>query len=99
MQPAAKALRAKSLAAKSDAAYWGYVKGKYIKTTCMMMYSPHIVNVRPTNPTIQCTSERVVQATMKLAKSSKNLDSENSGKKRTTLTKDEETDWNHPGEV
>jgi hypothetical protein len=35
IQPAAKELLVKSLAANSDAAYWGYVKGRYMKIDCM----------------------------------------------------------------
>lgn len=36
IQPAVNELRAKSLAAKSDAAYCGYVNGRYRNIACMI---------------------------------------------------------------
>jgi hypothetical protein len=60
--PAAKALRARSLAANSDAEYFGYVNGKYKNMDCMTRYVPQLLSPTPIVLAIQWTEWRLVHA-------------------------------------
>lgn len=61
IEPAASADRQRSLAAKSEAAYCGYVSGRYMKTHWNNTNAPIQYSVMPMIPTIQCISDRAVQ--------------------------------------